>query len=77
MCVSYVNQFHYMGVSYFICQLNKWTRRVKVVLFKLQRGGGGGLMCIVLCPNVFVTIPFRPRHRCVIVHEVDVYGDRF
>ena len=35
MCVSYVNQFHYMGVLHFICQLNKRTRRV-VVFLKLQ-----------------------------------------
>ena len=36
MCVSYVNQFHYMGMLYFICQLNKQTRQVKVVFFKLH-----------------------------------------
>ena len=36
MCVSYVNQFHYMGVLHFICELNKRTRRVKVVFLKLH-----------------------------------------
>ena len=66
MCVSYVNQFHYMGVSYFICQLNKWTRRVKVVLFKLQRGGGGvdvyRFMSKRFCHDPFQTSPSM-RHR--------------
>ena len=37
MCVSYVNQFHYMGVLHFICQLNKWTPQVKVI-FLIEHG---------------------------------------
>ena len=36
MCLSYANQFHYMGVLHFIWWLNKQTRRVKVVFLKLH-----------------------------------------
>ena len=37
-------------------------------------------MCIVSCPNIVqITMCFfvTPRHRCVIMHEVDAYKDRF
>ena len=44
----------------------------------------GRFMCIVLCPNVVqITVYFfsrslaTPRHRCVIIYEVDAYKDRF
>ena len=43
-------------------------------------------MRIVLCPGIYVDhydlyshdpFFFAPRHRCVIIHEVDVSKDRF
>ena len=50
------------------------------LMYRFSRSVKGKIDVYRLCPNIVqITMCFfvTPRHRCVIMHEVDAYKDRF